>query len=231
MNPPRKVLLLIGSPRAPKSNSEAIGRYLLKRMGEVGESAKVIRLRVARKNEAGRAALRAALAEADLILLAAPLYVDALPSFVMGALEEMREALGGERKDQGFAAFVQCGFPEQFHNEVALEICAEFARQAGLTWLGGLPIGMGEMIGRKPLEKPAGPLARLGKALDLCAAALARGEAIPDEARALLRKPLLPVWLYLMFGNLGWKPEAKKSGCRTSLYAQPYLDAREGRPG
>ncbi len=221
MNPPRKVLLLIGSPRAPKSNSEAIGRYLLKQMGEVGESAKVIRLRVAMKNDAWRAALRVAVAEADLVVLASPLYVDSLPSFVMGALEEMAGATSGET---GFAAVVQCGFPEQFHNEVALEICAEFARETGMTWLGGLPLGMGEMIGRKPLERPAGPLARVGKALDLCARALAVGEALPDEARALLKKPLFPIWAYLLMGNLAWKPEARKHGCRSSLAAQPYAE-------
>jgi hypothetical protein len=221
MNAPKSALLLVGSPRAPKSNSEALGRYLLDRLADRGLATRTVRLRSAMKTEAKRAELREALAGADLVLLTAPLYVDSVPSFVIEALEWI--AAQGPFS-AGFMAMVNCGFPEAHQNEVALENYRLFAREAGLTWLGGLPVGMGEMLGEKPIKKSGGPLTRLCRALDLTAEALAAGQPVPSPALTLVQKPPLPAWLYLFMGNRSWRSLAKRAGISAHLHDRPYED-------
>ena len=51
-----------------------------------------------------------------------------------------------------FAALANCGFPEAHHNRTALEICAQFAAAAGMTWAGGLALGAGGAVHGQPLS-------------------------------------------------------------------------------
>ena len=57
------------------------------------------------------------------------------------------------------------------------------------------------------------------KSLDLAADALAKGEAIPEEAVKLMARPLVPRWLYLLIGNRGWVRGAKSMDARSGSTA------------
>src|SRR3990172_5238263 len=152
MGGPKKVLLLVGSPKGSGSTSEALGSYLLERMGERGIVTEVARVPSSLRTEEERKGLLHAVGSADLLILATPLYADSLPSGVTRLLEIVA-AEGGRSPWHGgksFAALINCGFPEARQCDTAIAICRCFAREAGMEWAGGLALGGGESIGGGP---------------------------------------------------------------------------------
>jgi hypothetical protein len=122
-----------------------------------------------------------------------------------------------------FAAIANCGFPGANHNDTAIAICSEFARQTGFTWMGGLALGAGEgIVHGTPLNELDGRAIPLKAALDLAAEALANGNSIPQSARDLLARPIIPNWMYTLQGQFGWRQVAKKYGMEKELKRQPY---------
>lgn len=224
MNAQKTALLLSGSPRGPKSTSEALGGYLLDRLGEKGLQVEKARIHPAMRSDKRREEMLAAVDRADLLILAFPLYVDSLPAPVIRALEAIaghRRATESPKRAQ-LTAIVNCGFPEVIHNYTALSICRQFAKETGIEWAGGLAMGMGGMLDGKPPQEMGMFTGNLCKALDLSAAALAEGRTIPDEAVELMARPLIPSWLYRWIGNMSWKGIAKKYGSQNRLDDHPH---------
>jgi len=222
---PGRALLLIGSPKA-RSTSSSLGQEFMARLGGRGWETNMLRILPHLKKEEKWQELIPELEKADLVALLSPLYVDSLPAPVTEALERiaaLRKSAAGGRK-QGFMAILNCGFPEAFHNYTGLAIARQFAQEAGYEWMGGLALGMGGAIDGKPLAD-CGRMARnVVKALDLAAASIDRGEAVPSQAVDLMVKPFLPRWLYIALGNWGWKRQAKRYGVKDHLYARPYQE-------
>jgi hypothetical protein len=216
VNPPARALLLVGSPKRSGSASETMGAYLMSRLAARGVHVDSLHLSRAVRSTESRADLFAAMDAADLIVLAAPLYVDSLPAPVIKVLELVAEhrATGTPPEARRFAAIVNSGFPEPAQNDTALAICRQFAREAGFTWAGGLGIGGGGLVVGKPLERPPGLIRRAVRALDLAADALADGRPIPDAACEAVARPLVWPWLYRLVGNFGFRREAGKHGAR-----------------
>ena len=223
METQKNVLLLVGSAKRPHSNSESLGDYLCQRLAERGFETETQRLYRALRSEEGIEALLAATDRADLIVLAAPLYVDCLPALVIQALERIAaHCQGRAEKAQRLVALLNCGFPEAAHNDTALAICRQFAREAGFEWAGGLSLGGGQAIGERPLVELGGMMRHAVQALDLTAEALAAGQPIPSEAVEEMAKPFIPAWTYTVMGGLGWRQQAKKHGAQKALHARPY---------
>ena len=158
---------------------------------------------------------------ADLIVLSAPLYVDALPAAVTWAIERLATELGasGGRPGKRLMAAMNCGFPEARQCEVALRICRRFAREAGLQWAGGLGVGGAGRMTPNVLA-----------ALDLAAAALDAGDEVPPEAVALVSKPAVPAWIFALVASAYMWLEARKQGVHGRIGARPYAPAtRDGR--
>lgn len=219
-----KALLLIGSAKRPHSNSESLGAYLLERLKEQGFEAETIFIHRNLKSDNGTSALLEAVNNADLIILASPVYVDSLPHLVTRTLEliaEDRHKKEGLRP-QRFTCIINCGFPEVQHTETAIAICRKFASETGLVWAGGLGLGGGESLNAKPLKELGGMVRNTVKSLDLAADALSQGKDVPQEAIELMAKPFIPRWLYVLFGGMGWKRRAKGHGARKKLYDRPY---------
>ena len=217
-----KALVLIGSPRLFHSNSAAIGNYLAERMKEHRVEILTDRIYSALKSEDKTQKLLEKIELSELIVLAVPLYVDSSPAGVIRFMERFsRKDRKSEYSKKRFAVLINCGFPEAEHNEVALRIYRCFAQGLGFTWAGGLSIGMGEMVGRKPLDKAGGAVRKLKQALELSGRALAKGKSIPLQAEKLLAKPSVPRWLYRWMGNWGWKRVFKKRGTQHRVKDQP----------
>lgn len=219
-------LLIVGSGKPRFSNSEALGLYLVKRLTGLGVATEVVRTRQALKKHADPAAFLETVERADLLVLTFPLFVDSLPAQVTRALELIaaRRRANPAPKPQQFAALVNCGFPEAVHNETALAICKQFAKETGIAWAGGLALGGGEALGGRPLEALGFFTRRPRKALDLAAAALAEGRPVPEEAAALMAKPLMPSSLYNWLARRQWRKRARKNGALDLLDARPYPD-------
>jgi hypothetical protein len=229
MSDARRAVLLLASPHAARGNSASLGHYLLSQLAAHGLETEPIAVYPALKSEASRAALLAAVDAAEIVVLTAPLYVDSLPAPVIRVLEliadHRRAAVPAGHPL--FVAIVNCGFPEAYHNDIALEIYHRFADEARLRWAGGLSLGMGGPLQGKPLEQLGGMVRHVRRGLDLAAVALAAGGPVPAEAVALLARPLMPRWVYLFMGNRGWKSAARHHGTVDRLRDRPL----EGEAG
>lgn len=228
----RHAVLLVGSPRTKKSTSASLGGYLFEQLSARGIETQTIQIYTSINSQERIKAMYQAIDNADLVVLAFPLYVDSLPAPVIAALEK----IGAHRKDNhshlSFAAISNCGFPGADHNNTALAICEEFTHEAGFAWLGSLALGAGEgIVHGIPLNELDGRAIPLKKSLDLAAEALASGKPVPQSARDLLAKPIIPNWMYTFQGGFGWRQQAKQYGMEKSMKRQPYLVNQEKKRG
>jgi NAD(P)H-dependent FMN reductase len=229
MKPPKNALLLVGSPKPGESSSASLGEYLFEGLEKHGVQTRTLKVAKAVRSEEATEELYAAVAEADLVVLSFPLYVDSLPAPAIRALELITARRAGEASgDQGeaagpaFVAICQSGFAEAGHSAVAVEICRHFAHAAGLEWAGGLVMPEGGMLNSQPMSKMKGRMRAAVGALDLTADALAAGSPVPDEAVRLMAKPAFPRAAYRLAANWGWRLDARKNAGGTPLDARPY---------
>ncbi|MFZ5827478.1 MAG: hypothetical protein ACOY94_24515 [Bacillota bacterium] len=211
----RRVLLLIGSPKGKSSASYTLGSYMLEHLAGHGLIAETLRVRPSLDKPQWQAELLAAVERCDLLLHAAPLYVDTAPAPVIRAMEliHRRRRAHPEAGPKQLAVIVNCGFPEAWQNENALAVYQRFARESGIGWLGGLALGMGGMIGGgKALGSMGRLFAPVRRALELAALALSAGQPMPQEAVDLMARPLIPRWLYILLVSVNWRLWARRFG-------------------
>lgn len=218
----KRALLIVGSPKPNKSTSEQLGKYILDRIKNKNIETDIIRLNNLSKIEWDK--LTESVNNCDILIFSSPLYVDSLPASVIKVMEVIAERRKerGLTKKQVMMAISNSGFPEAFQNHPALGIYKCFAKEAGFDWAGGLAIGGGGVIAGKPLEKMGGMVKNIIKSLNLTADALLLGKAVPEEAVKLIKKPMMPNWLYFLGGNFGWKLQAKKFGVHKKLDQRPF---------
>jgi multimeric flavodoxin WrbA len=220
----RRALLLVGSPKTRKSTSNSLGGYLFERLAGQGIQTETIYLHTVLRSPSRMQALLDAVQAADLVTLAFPLYVDSLPAPVIEALERIaahRQGRDASRR-QLFTAIANCGFPEAHHCTTALAICEIFARQAGFAWAGSLALGGGQMLNGAALVDGGGKTLVIRKSLEMAAAALAQGQAVPQGAQEILGKPVIPDWAYRLMGGMGWIMAARGYGVLKQLRRKPY---------
>lgn len=219
----KKALLLIGSPKPSRSTSESLAGHFGDQLKAKNWEVVSLNINATLRAEGGAEKLLTAVDGADTLVLAFPLYVDSLPAGATKALELIAAHREASPVKQGLIAIVNNGFPDVHQNQPALEICRLFARQAGIEWLGGLALGGGGSISGQPLAKMRGMLRNVIKALNLAAESVAAGGKVPEEAIALLAKPIMPRWLYLLGGDFGWNQEARKNKVTKRLGDRPYV--------
>ncbi len=225
-----RALLLVGSPKGPKSTSDALGGYLRARLAERGIEAETLMITPLLASEEGTQRLCTAAGWADLLVLAFPLYFDSLPAPVIRFMELFHAERAADGRvqarsnEQRLVAIVNCGFPEARHCDTALAITRRFAVESSIEWAGGLALGGGEAIGGKRLEAAGGMARAARRSLDIAADALAAGKSVPDEALRLMAEPLMPAWLYSTVGNLGWWWQARRWGAHRMLRRRPFGD-------
>lgn len=229
----RRALLIVGSPKTNEpSTSSALGGFLLNRLEQHGWETESLTLRANLDRSEGETELLSAVERAGLIVLAFPLYADALPYLVTRALATLaaHRPPGHQPCPQRFMAIVNSGFPETRQSAVALAICREFASQCGFDWAGSLAFAGGGMIGGLPLtqpKRPGAPVQNVIAALEMAAATLADGLPVPAEAMKMIVRHHFPValWnrLYMCMGGRAFQKLAAKNGLsKEQLLAQPY---------
>lgn len=223
MESPKRVLLLVGSPKKSGSTSESLGKYLMDQLTNGGFSAQTAHIQTLMRSGEGQQAILELVAASDLVILSFPLYVDSLPASVIKALDLIAQKLTNSSmtKTRRLLTIVNNGFPEASQNSMAIAICKKFASEAGFEWAGGLSMGGGGVVNGNPLEKAGFPAKNARKALDLAAKDLLDGKAVSDEAVNLMAKTAIPKWLYLTVANRSWKQQAKTFGSQDKLYDQP----------
>jgi multimeric flavodoxin WrbA len=236
---PDRALLIVGSPKTKSpSTSGVLGGYLLERLRERGWETELLTLQAGLQQEKRKQDLVSSVDRADLLLLAFPLYIDALPFLVTKALEVI--AVHGRVRHEGLPqrliVLSNNGFPEAHQNTLSLAICHRFALQNGMRWAGGLAMGAGEALsGGQSLtskNRSGPPVKHVIQALDLTAAALAEGKPLPSEVVPMIARnpiPLLPFaawrWIFVKAGARHWQRQAAANGIsKGNMLAQPFAE-------
>lgn len=230
----KKAILLIGSPKGFNSSSASLGIYLLSKLEKYGIKAEKLHIHSEIASEAKRNLFLDKIKKADLIILAAPLYVDSLPAAVINALSliarEKKKLYSDDIKsarNQSFAAVVNCGFPEAEQNETALKVYREFAEEAKFKYLGGISVGMGGAISGKSLSEMGGMAKNLIEGLDRAADEIVKNKQLSEKVYKKTSKPLISQkWLYTLIGNFSWRYQALKNGVYRKINDKPYQKRR-----
>lgn len=157
-----KLLILNGSPRAPRSNSKRYAELFCKHWrGEAG---------IANLLKGNTAQLCAMAGEADQVLLVFPLYADGLPTVLLAFLKEWEQAMGSKKPT--VSVLINCGFYEPEQNDVAVDMVRLFCRKTGCPLGSVLKIGSGEAILDSPFRFV------VSRKIKQLAAAMARGRAV-----------------------------------------------------
>lgn len=224
MRAPARVAFLVGSAK-PKgtSVSERLASAMAQRFEQEGVGSEVHFVADLQHENTRTSAELEALASADLLVLVAPLYWDALPALTTSALERIATVRAAGPKRGKLAALVNCGFPEPEHARTALRIVCHFAARAHYHLAGGLALGAGGMVGEGPIDAQRGPMEHVKKALDSAVHALARGENVPEAAIEGMADKAMAESLYRFLGGLGWRYQAHKNGIpQSALTARPF---------
>lgn len=224
-----KTLLLIGSPRGKGSNSYVIGKFLASRLEEQGFTTDELFCMSSVKTPGGIEELLRQTDEADIIILATPLYVDSLPSYTIRAMELIHDHRKGKPAGkQLLVGILNCGFPEPSHNDIALDIICNFADESALKWGGAVRVGMGEALNGKLDGKGMGR--RLAEGLSSGALSLSKGEPMSAKAEEMLSRPLVPLTLarliMVLFVNRQWNKLAKGNNAVARMCDKPYEVSR-----
>lgn len=215
-------LILVGSPKGRNSSSYLLGSKLADGLRNHGLTVREELVQPAIRSEEGVQRLLDAVDASDPVVVSFPLYVDSLPSPLIRLLELVAERGSAAAKGSPrLAVIVQCGFPESHQCDTAVGICRIFAERTGMRWAGALAMGMGGSLERGFRKLPGGGRNVL-RALEMASESLAKGGGIPGEATELIARPLMPRWMYTLFGNVGWRMRLRKNRSHRPLDYRPH---------
>ena len=215
----QKILIITGSPRKDISVSHIFASYVKNRAERTGADVRLENLYSLLESPDGNGRLIRLLDLSDHLMVAFPLYIDCLPWAVTKAFEDIfaqKNRLAAGKKSM--SAIINCGFPEAEHNVVAADICRCFAFKAGMEWLGAAMVGAGHLANDEHLKPIRFITRRLRKAFDIITDDICSNKAISGEALELIKKPILPKWLYRIYMYVDTRQTLKKYGVYDHLH-------------
>lgn len=132
-----RILIVNGSPRAPRSNSKAYAEAFMK--GWNGKSDYV------NLTPMNHDSIISKIGGGDYehLLFVFPLYADGIPSTLLSLWKDIEKAGLGKRKPS-MSIIVNCGFYEPRQNDAAIKMARLFAKRVGLRFLSVFSIASGE---------------------------------------------------------------------------------------
>lgn len=185
------ILILNGSPRAPRSNSKRYAALFMNRCKVQCEYQSITKL--------NHAELCEKMNEVSDVLLVFPLYADGLPVTLLDFLKTL-ETCPPERKPV-ISVLINCGFFEHHQNDIAVRMVELFCRQNGYRFGSVLKIASGEAI----LDTPFCGLVK--RKLEQLAAAIVQG-----KARVLHVSMPLTRGMFVRASTRYWVSYGKKNG-------------------
>ena len=186
-----KLMILNGSPRAPRSNSK---RY--DALFETNYPGEIAYFEIKKENHLH---LRDEMEHAAKLLVVFPLYADSLPVTLLNFLKTLEQ--NPPQNKPTVSVLVNCGFLEPRQNDVAVEMLRLFCTANGYPFGAVLKIGSGEAI----LDTPFAGLLR--RKIQRFAAAVARS----CSATFAVTMPL-PKRLFLRASTAYWTKYGEKNG-------------------
>ena len=185
------ILILNGSPRAPRSNSKRYAALFMNRCKVQCEYQNI--------TKSNHAELCEKMNEVSDVLLVFPLYADGLPVTLLDFLKTL-ETCPPERKPV-ISMLINCGFFEYHQNDIAVRMVELFCRQNGYRFGSVLKIASGEAI----LDTPFCGLVK--RKLEQLAAAIVQG-----KARVLHVSMSLTRGMFVRASTRYWVSYGKKNG-------------------
>ncbi len=131
-----KIIILNGSPRAPKSNSRRYAEIFMQHSKDDTTYFNI--------TKSNHAELCAQIENFSDILLVFPLYVDGIPVTLLDFLKTLAE--NSPQSKPVISVLINCGFIEYQQNDAAIEMLKLFCKQSGYQLGSVLRIGGGEAI-------------------------------------------------------------------------------------
>jgi len=218
-----RVTILVGSPKGTERSASAqLAKMAIEPLISAGWTSEWFHIHHALRSDDMWNELLSSIARADVVLLAAPLYVDSLPAPVIEVLYRLTQSEDTVRRDglpQKLLSLLNCGFVEPQQNATAQSMVQLFSERMRFEWSGGISVGAGGMVNK-----------RVRRALTLAGEALRDDILIPDSVHALTSKPMMKPWLYVLGGNIMWRRQAKANGLDPKqLAARPDEDPNTSR--
>jgi len=199
-----KIIIINGSPKTIKSNSEILGNYLFPLLKENNIKkyySIYFQLNDKTKNE---------IYNSDVLIFIFPLYVDGIPSNLLKLLVKF-EKENVVRPKTKIYCIVNNGFYEGKQNFLALLHMKNWCKKVNAKWGQGIGIGSGELLPYlKNLKLGQGPLRNLEKTLNI----LSRNILTLNSDKNIYITPNWPKSLYFIQGSISWILKARKNNIK-----------------
>lgn len=199
-----KIIIINGSPKTIKSNSEILGNYLFPLLKENNIKkyySIYFQLNDKTKNE---------IYNSDVLIFIFPLYVDGIPSNLLKLLVKF-EKENVVRPKTKIYCIVNNGFYEGKQNFLALLHMKNWCKKVNAKWGQGIGIGSGELLPYlKKFKLGQGPLKNLEKILNR----LSRNILTLNSDKNIYINPNWPKILYFIQGSFSWILKARKNNLK-----------------
>ncbi|MBD3341649.1 MAG: hypothetical protein GF353_21270 [Candidatus Lokiarchaeota archaeon] len=219
-----QLTLFNGSPRGRKSNTKILLNHFCDGFTANNENEFIIHyLNQAQKIDQHVEQFR----NADHVIIAFPLYTDAMPGIVKHFIEGLAP-LCGRAKNPSLGFIVQSGFPEPIHSRYVERYCEKLAQRLGCRYTGTAIRGGVEGIQIQPpwMTKK---LFRLFHELGVQYTAQKRMDPAilkklaPREKMSAFRRFGFKIMLRTGIGNLYWNMQLKENGVFERRFEGAYL--------
>ncbi|WP_456083316.1 hypothetical protein [Leptotrichia sp.] len=199
-----KIIIINGSPKTAKSNSEILGNYLFPLLKENNIKkyySIYFQLNDKTKNE---------IYNSNVLIFIFPLYVDGIPSNLLKLLVKF-EKENVVRPETKIYCIVNNGFYEGKQNFLALLHMKNWCKKVNAKWGQGIGIGSGELLPYlKKFKLGQGPLKNLEKILNR----LSRNILTLNSDKNIYINPNWPKILYFIQGSISWILKARKNNLK-----------------
>ena len=199
-----KIIIINGSPKTIKSNSEILGNYLFPLLKENNIKkyySIYFQLNDKTKNE---------IYNSDVLIFIFPLYVDGIPSNLLKLLVNF-EKENVVRPETKIYCIVNNGFYEGKQNFLALLHMKNWCKKVNAKWGQGIGIGSGELLPYlKKFKLGQGPLKNLEKILNR----FSRNILTLNSDKNIYINPNWPKSLYFIQGSISWILKARKNNIK-----------------
>lgn len=222
--------VFVGSPRGKKSNTNYLLKHFLDGFQATpGNSYELFYLNHLKDTDR----FVQAFAEAEITLLAHPLYTDAMPGMVKGFIEALEPLCGRESNpDLGF--IVQSGFGESEHSRFVARYHAKLAARLGCPYLGMVikancePVQVYTKMFKNVFEE----FHQLGQHFGETGQfdqALVQKMGQPEKFSAPMRLFWRSIWkLQNSTGKSYWDEKLKANDAYEQRFARPYVEIEDG---
>lgn len=209
------IVMINGSPKVKENNSQ----YFLSEVEKlIQKDNDILTFKVDNISKYPKAI--DAILNCDRLIIAFPLYVDGIPSHLLHLLEECEECAKKQNKKAiPVYAIVNCGFYEGKQTYLAIQMIENWCKKANFTWVQGVGIGGGEMLGSlKSVPLGKGPKKSLGTSLGELSKNILNNniDSSTSSKNNIFISPNFPRFIFKSTANYHWNPEAKSNGLTKS---------------